>query len=61
MGPTTQDAGLKSSREFKLTEFEQPTKIRWTALSKMTILNTFDGHGFGKVLLPLATRGEEGR
>lgn len=71
------DAGLKSSREFKLTEFEQPTKIRWTELTKnaitvpdggydlepagdgatrMTISNTFEGHGFGKVLLPLATR-----
>ena len=71
------DAGLKSSREFKLTEFEQPTKIRWTELSKnaitvpdggydlepaddgatrMTISNTFEGHGFGKVLLPLANR-----
>jgi hypothetical protein len=71
------DAGLKSSREFQLTEFEQPTKIRWTELSKnaitvpdggydlepagdgatrMTISNTFEGHGFGKVLLPLAMR-----
>jgi hypothetical protein len=23
----------------------------------MTILNTFEGHGFGKVILPLALRG----
>jgi hypothetical protein len=71
------DAGLKTSREFKLTEFEQPTKIHWTELTKnaitvpdggydlepagdgathMTISNTFEGHGFGKVLRPLATR-----
>jgi carbon monoxide dehydrogenase subunit G len=28
------DAGMTTSREFKLTEFEQPTKIRWTELSK---------------------------
>src|SRR3954463_13388973 len=34
---TVKDAGLKSSREFKLTEFEQPSKIRWTELSKNAI------------------------
>jgi carbon monoxide dehydrogenase subunit G len=75
---SVKDAGLKTSREFKLTEFEQPTKIRWTELTKnaitvpdggydlepagdeatrMTILNTFEGHGFGEVILPLALRG----
>src|SRR3954464_421424 len=74
---TVKDAGMKSSREFKLTEFEQPTKIRWTELSKnsitvpdggydleaagdaatkMTIFNHFEAHGFGQVLLPLASR-----
>jgi uncharacterized protein YndB with AHSA1/START domain len=74
---TVKDAGMKSGREFRLTEFEQPTKIRWTEISKnaitvpdggydlepagdgatkMTIFNTFEGHGFGKVLLPLAAR-----
>ena len=71
------DAGLKTSREFKLTEFEPRTKIRWTELTKnaitvpdggydlepagdgatrMTILNTFEGHGFGKLILPIALR-----
>jgi hypothetical protein len=75
---TVKDAGMKTSREFKLTEFEQPTKIRWTELTKnaitvpdggydlepagegatrMTILNSFEGHGFGKLILPLALRG----
>jgi carbon monoxide dehydrogenase subunit G len=75
---TVKDAGMKTSREFKLTEFEQPTKIRWTELTKnaitvpdggydlepagegatrMTILNAFEGHGFGKLILPLALRG----
>lgn len=71
------DAGLKTSREFKLTEFEQPTKIRWTELTKnmitvpdggydleptgegatrMTISNSFEGHGLGKLILPVALR-----
>lgn len=74
---TVKDAGMKSSREFELTEFEQPKKIRWTERSKnaitvpeggydlasegdgatrVTIFNNFAGHGFGKVILPLATR-----
>ena len=74
---TVKDAGMKSSREFELTEFEQPSKIRWTERSKnsitvptggydlapagdgatqVTIFNEFEGHGFGKVILPLATR-----
>jgi uncharacterized protein YndB with AHSA1/START domain len=74
---TVKDAGMKSSREFEYTEFEQPTKIRWSERSKnsitvpnggydlepagdaatrMTIFNDFEGHGFGKVILPLAAR-----
>jgi carbon monoxide dehydrogenase subunit G len=74
---TVKDAGMKTSREFKLTDFEQPTKIRWTELTKnaitvpeggydlepagdaatrMTILNSFEGHGFGTAILPLALR-----
>ena len=75
---TVKDAGLTTSREFKLTEFELPTKIRWTEVTKnaitvpdggydlepagdgatrMTISNTFEGQGFGKLILPLALRG----
>jgi uncharacterized protein YndB with AHSA1/START domain len=75
---TVKDAGVKTSREFKLSEFDPPTRIRWTELTKnaitvpdggydlapagdgatrMTILNTFEGHGFGKVILPFALRG----
>jgi len=71
------DAGMKSNRQFKLTEFEEPSKIRWTEVSKnaitvpnggydvepagvgatrITIFNDFEGHGFGKVILPLAAR-----
>jgi uncharacterized protein YndB with AHSA1/START domain len=28
------DAGVKTKREFKITEFEPPTRIRWTEVSK---------------------------
>ncbi len=31
---TVKDAGMKTQREFELTEFEQPTKIRWAEISK---------------------------
>jgi carbon monoxide dehydrogenase subunit G len=31
------DAGLKSDREFKLTRFDPPTRIRWTELSKNSV------------------------
>jgi carbon monoxide dehydrogenase subunit G len=74
---TVKDAGMKSSREFKLTGFDEPAKIRWTETStnaitvpeggydlepagvgatKLTIFNNFEGHGLGKVILPLAAR-----
>ena len=31
---TVKDAGVKIQREFKLTEFQPPTKIRWSETSK---------------------------
>jgi hypothetical protein len=31
---TVKDAGVKTKREFKLTEFEAPSKIRWAEISK---------------------------
>jgi hypothetical protein len=31
---TVKDAGVKTKREFKLTEFQAPTRIRWTESSK---------------------------
>ena len=31
---TVKDAGMKTKREFEYTEFEAPTKIRWTERSK---------------------------
>ena len=34
---TVKDAGMTTKREFKLTEFERPTRIRWTEISKNTV------------------------
>jgi uncharacterized protein YndB with AHSA1/START domain len=31
---TVKDAGVKTKREIKLTEFEPPTRIRWAEVSK---------------------------
>jgi carbon monoxide dehydrogenase subunit G len=73
---TVKDAGMKTKREFKLTEFEPPTRIRWAEQSKnlvtareggydlarsgegtqVKIFNVLEGHGFGKLLAPLALR-----
>ena len=73
---TVKDAGMKTEREFKITEFEPPTRIRWAEQSKntitapeggydlapegsgtrVTIYNVLEGHGFGKVIAPLALR-----
>jgi uncharacterized protein YndB with AHSA1/START domain len=35
---TVKDAGMKSRREFELTEFERPSRIRWTELSKNAVV-----------------------
>jgi uncharacterized protein YndB with AHSA1/START domain len=74
---TVKDAGMKTRREFRITDFEPPTKIRWTEVSKnlvtapeggydlapegdsqtrVTIYNVLAGHGFGKLIAPLALR-----
>jgi carbon monoxide dehydrogenase subunit G len=73
---TVKDAGVKTKREFKITEFESPTKIRWAEVSKnlvsapeggydlapegsgtrVTVYNVLEGHGFGKLIAPLALR-----
>jgi hypothetical protein len=34
---TVKDAGMTTQREFELTEFEQPNRIRWTERSKNTV------------------------
>jgi carbon monoxide dehydrogenase subunit G len=73
---TVKDAGMTTQREFELTEFVAPTKIRWQERSKnsvtaseggydlapsgtgteLTVHNVLEGHGFGKLILPLALR-----
>jgi uncharacterized protein YndB with AHSA1/START domain len=74
---TVRDAGMKTKREFRITEFEAPTKIRWSEISKntvtapaggydfasadggtrVTIFNTLEGHGIGKLIEGFALRG----
>jgi hypothetical protein len=39
---TVKDAGMKTKREFKITEFESPSKIRWAEISK-NIVTAADG------------------
>jgi hypothetical protein len=68
------DAGMTTNREFEITEFVAPTRIRWAERSKnivtareggydleraaggtkVTLYNVLEGHGFGKLLAPLA-------
>lgn len=74
---TVKDAGMKTKRTFELTEFDAPSRIRWTERTKnmvtvpaggydlepagdsqtrVTIRNTFEGHGFGKLVVGFALR-----
>ena len=41
---TVKDAGMTTKREFRLTEFERPTRIRWTEISKNMITATEGGY-----------------
>jgi hypothetical protein len=41
---TVKDAGMKTRREFKLTEFDPPTRIRWTETSKNLITSAEGGY-----------------
>ena len=34
---TVKDAGVKTQREFRITEFQSPTKIRWSETSKNAV------------------------
>ncbi len=43
---TVKDAGVKTKREFKLTEFEPPTRIRWTEVSKNLVTASEGGYDF---------------
>ncbi len=41
---TVKDAGMKTKREFELTDFEPPTKIRWKEISKNLVTATSGGY-----------------
>ena len=41
---TVKDAGMKTKREFEITEFEAPSKIRWTERSKNLVTVTAGGY-----------------
>ncbi|MFF3405003.1 SRPBCC family protein [Streptomyces sp. NPDC002742] len=41
---TVKDAGMKTARKFRITEFEAPRRIRWTEVSKNTV--TADEGGY---------------
>lgn len=41
---TVKDAGVKTNREFEITEFESPTRIRWAERSKNQITATEGGY-----------------
>jgi uncharacterized protein YndB with AHSA1/START domain len=41
---TVKDGGVKFKREFKLTEFEPPTKIRWTEVSTGPVITPEGGY-----------------
>jgi carbon monoxide dehydrogenase subunit G len=41
---TVKDAGMKTNREFKITEFDSPTKIRWTETSKNLVTASEGGY-----------------
>ena len=41
---TVKDAGVKTKREFRLTEFDPPTKIRWAEQSKNLVTAAEGGY-----------------
>ena len=41
---TVKDAGMKTKREFKITEFERPTRIRWAEVSKNLVMAPEGGY-----------------
>ncbi|SHM48400.1 SRPBCC family protein [Actinacidiphila paucisporea] len=46
---TVKDAGMTTKREFRITDFRPPTRIRWTELSRNTVTSQEGGYD----LLPL--------
>jgi polyketide cyclase/dehydrase/lipid transport protein len=46
---TVKDAGMKSSREFKITELDENAKIRWAEQSKNIVMAREGGYDFEAV------------
>jgi uncharacterized protein YndB with AHSA1/START domain len=45
---TVKDSGVKTKREFKITEFEEPTRIRWTEVSKNLVMAPEGGYDLAR-------------
>ena len=45
---TVKDAGMKTKREFELTEFDAPTRIRWKENSKNLVTATEGGYDLAR-------------
>jgi uncharacterized protein YndB with AHSA1/START domain len=45
---TVKDAGMKTEREFELTEFEPPTRIRWAEVSKNLVTAPEGGYDLAR-------------
>jgi len=52
---TVKDAGLTTRREFRITEFEAPTRIRWSEQSKNLVTAADGGYDLTEVS-PTSTR-----
>lgn len=46
---TVKDAGMKTRREFELTEFDPPTRIRWAERSRNVVTASAGGYDFEAV------------
>lgn len=46
---TVKDAGVKTQREFELTEFDPPTRIRWKEISKNLVVAPLGGYDLSPV------------
>jgi hypothetical protein len=46
---TVKDAGMKSKREIKITELEEPTLLRWTEVSKNLVTSAEGGYDLAAV------------
>ena len=45
---TVKDSGITTKREYKLTEFDAPTRIRWTELSKNLVTASEGGYDLAR-------------